>query len=293
MRRWLVSVVALAAVTSVAAVSVWAQGGTVFEIHKVAEAHFQPSTGHPVFILVVGTDFRPGVDGHRADSIHVIGVNPAAGAATILGIPRDTFVNIPGHGRGKINDAFSFGGPALQAAVVAQLTGIPLGYVISTDFAGFQAMVNELGGVDVNVPFPMRERLSGANFPQGRVHMDGAAALAFARNRHIPDGDVRRSLHHGDLIVAALAKLRVEQAGATGALRSLVVLGRHANIHGVGLGELYRLGRLGLSIDPARVRNVVMPSSVGSAGAASVVFPAGGAAGLFADMRDDAVLQAH
>lgn len=293
MRRWWAATATLGAVLVVTAASVWAQGSTVVQVHRVDEAHFQVQPDGPVFVLALGIDGRPGIDGDRADAIHLVGVNPAAGAATILDIPRDTYVEVPGHGSRKINDAFYFGGPALQANVVARLTGVPVGYVLTTNFGGFESMVNELGGVDVDVPFPMRDAFSGANFPQGRVRMDGRAALAFSRNRQVPGGDLRRTLHQGQLIVAALAKLRAEQPGATGALRSLAVLGRHTRLHGVGLGELYRLGRLGLSIDPARVRNVVMPASIGKAGAADVVFPTRAAGPLFADLRDDAVLQSH
>jgi hypothetical protein len=77
------------------------------------------------------------------------------------------------------------------------------------------------------------------------------------------------------------------------AAKDLAVLVRHTDLHGVGLADLYHLGRLGLSIDPAKVRNMTMPSSLGNAGAASVVFPAGAAGGVFADFRDDAVMQTH
>jgi LCP family protein required for cell wall assembly len=272
---------------------VWAEGPTAFEIHKVDEGHFVPAPTAPVFLLAVGIDGRPGLEGDRGDALHLIGVNPAAGAATILDIPRDSFVDIPGHGRSKINDGYFLGGPALQVETVERLTGVDVAFVLVTRFDGFQAMVNELGGVDVDVPLAMNDHFSGARFPQGRVHMDGAAALAFARNRHIPDGDLRRTQHQGQLILSALAKLRAEQPGATGALRSLAVLVRHTQVEGVGLAELYRLGRLGLSVDPARVRNVVVPGSPGRAGPAEVVFLSPAAGSLFADFRDDAVLQAH
>ncbi|MGH9283565.1 MAG: LCP family protein, partial [Acidimicrobiales bacterium] len=147
--------------------------------------------------------------------------------------------------------------------------------------------------VDVDVPMAMKDAASGADFPQGRAHMDGRAALAFSRNRHIPDGDLRRSEHQGLLILSALTKLRAENAGPTGAARYLAVLGRHALITGVTPLDLYRLGRLALTIDPAKVRSVTMPSRLGRAGARSVVLVAPQAPALFADLRDDALLQSH
>jgi hypothetical protein len=71
------------------------------------------------------------------------------------------------------------------------------------------------------------------------------------------------------------------------------VLLRHTRTEGVGVGDLYRLGLLGLAIDPAAVRNVTVPASVGWAGRSSVVFLQPSAGTLFADFRDDAVLQSH
>ena len=76
-------------------------------------------------------------------------------------------------------------------------------------------------------------------------------------------------------------------------LRAVGVFARHGRFDGLSLAELYRLGRLAVSLDPANVRNVVMPGSVGNAAGQSVVFVGGGADGLFADFRDDAVLQSH
>src|SRR5688572_26211942 len=67
-------------------------------IVKVEETRFLPTPGKPVFVLVMGQDARPGQSQSRGDALHVIGINPAAGKATILNIPRDTWVNIPGRG---------------------------------------------------------------------------------------------------------------------------------------------------------------------------------------------------
>lgn len=294
MRRRRAAAVAAGVLALVAAVAGRASGQPAVEIHKVDEGHFSPIPDKPVFFLALGLDGdRPGIEGDRSDAIHLIGINPGAGAGTMLNIPRDAFVPIPGHGRSRINDAYYYGGAELAATTVEQLTGVDVAFVLGTRFGPFEAMVNELGGVEVDVPFAMRDAFSGADFPQGRLHMDGRAALAFSRNRHVPDGDLRRSEHQGLLILSALAKLRAENAGAAGVARYLAVLGRHVGMTGVTPLELYRLGRLGLTIDPAKVRSVTMPSSLGRAGAREVVFVGPGGPALFADMRDDAVLQSH
>lgn len=281
------------AVASLAVVSGTRNGHAAIEVHKVDEAHFRPVPGQPLFILVLGTDGRPGLLGDRADAIHLIGVNPAAGAGTILNFPRDTFVEIPGRGQSRINDAFFYGGAPLQAETVERLTGIHPSFVLTTNFPGLEGMVNDLGGLNVDVPIAMKDKNSGADFAKGPLNMNGAQALAFSRNRYIPDGDLRRTEHQGLLIVAALTKVRTENPGAAATLRYLSVLARHTLLHNVSLPELYRLGRFALSIDPGKMRNVTMPSRLGFAGARSVVFVGPAGAGLFADMRDDAVLQAH
>jgi anionic cell wall polymer biosynthesis LytR-Cps2A-Psr (LCP) family protein len=179
----------------------------------------------------------------------------------------------------------------MQARAVAALVGVDIPIVLSTGFEGLADMVDELGGVDVDVPVAMNDPISGAVFPRGTVRMDGGAALAFSRNRSLSGGDFTRTHDQGILILAGLSHLRASSPSATNTLKWMAVLSRHTRLDGVGLGDLYRLGRLALSIDPENVRNVTMPGAAGSAANQSVVFVGGGAPALFADFRDDAVLQ--
>jgi LCP family protein required for cell wall assembly len=267
--------------------------GAAFTIHKVDEAHFTVTPDKPVFALVIGNDGRPGDATTRGDALHLIGINPGQGRATILDIPRDTYIPIPGHGRDKINSAHVTGGAQAQARAVESLVGVGISFVVDTDFVGLTDMVDELGGLDIDVPFAMNDSLSGAIYAKGRTHMDGASVLAFSRNRHIEGGDFTRTEDQGLVLLAGLAQLRAQHASASNVLRDVAVFARHGRLEGVSLGELYRMGRLVVSLDPANVRNVVMPGSGGDAGGASVVFVGPGADGLFADFRDDAILQSH
>jgi len=94
--------------------------------------------------------------------------------------------------------------------------------------------------------------------------MDGPTALAFGRNRHqFPTGDLKRSENQGYFIIQTLAQLRAQNTGPVGTLKYLAILGRHAQLQGIGLNDLYSLSRLGLSVDPANVRNVVVPITTG------------------------------
>ena len=245
-----------------------------------------------VFVLVVGSDARPNEDmlKTRADSLHLLAVNPSTGQGTLLGFPRDSWVEIPGHGRGKINNALALGGPNLLAATVRRLTGLPVDYYVITGFRGLVAMVDDLGGVDVLVSRRMNDRNSGARFQRGWHHFTGAQALAFARNRtDVERGDLSRSEHQGLIMVSALAKMRSEVADDGGVARWVGVLLKYAKLD-VPLAKLPALGALARRLDPARLKNVVAPGRVGSTAGQSVVFLTTEAAKMFTDLRDDAVI---
>lgn len=247
-----------------------------------------------VFVLVAGSDARPGEDllHTRADSIHLLCVNPATGQGTLLGFPRDSWVDIPGHGRSKLNNSLALGGPDLLAATVRNLTGLPVDYYVITGFPGLTAMVDELGGVDVLVDRRMNDRNSGARFQRGWHHFNGDDALAFARDRtDVERGDLTRSEHQGLLMLSGLAKMRSEVADDGGIGRWLGVLTKYARLD-VPLARLPALAALARRLDPARLTNVVAPGRVGTTAGQSVVFLTTEAARIFEDLRADAVIGA-
>ena len=298
-RRTLVVVDLVLLVAAVATLLVWtpqpSAAQAAFTIHKVDDATITPPDPRtdPFFVLLIGNDGRAGLDGIRGDGLHVLGINPATRSATILNIPRDTYVPIPGLGSAKINDAYKQAGFAKQVETVAAFTGVNFSFVIETNFDGFMAMVDEMGGLHVHVPYRMFDRNSGADFQPGRVHMMGPGALSFARNRNIPNGDIARTTNHGWLLIGALERAREVATSPLETVRMAGILARHTRYEGISLRELYGLMHLGLSIDPANVRNMTMPSAIGKVGPADVVFAAAGAQEVFADFRDDAILQNH
>ena len=137
---------------------------------------------------VFGTDADIG--GNRSDTIILVHTEPDRREAVFLSFPRDLWVEIPGAGTGKINGAFaggiSGGGAQLVARTVKNLTGMPIHHVLYVDLAGFQGLVDALDGVDMCVPFPMQDELTGLDIPAGCQHLDGATALAYVRTRHQP-----------------------------------------------------------------------------------------------------------
>lgn len=149
-------------------------------------------SAEPVTFLVIGSDSREGLDdltnfgpagGERADVIILLQIQPDGGTAQMLSIPRDLWVDIPGHGMNKINAAFAFGGAPLMVETVSRETGVDINHYVQVDFVGFQAIVDELGGVPINFPFPARDTKSGLRVEAGTQTLDGREALAYARSR--------------------------------------------------------------------------------------------------------------
>jgi LCP family protein required for cell wall assembly len=261
-----------------------ATGATYLRVEKVpaAEGANRVAGGltNPFYVLLVGNDARPGVGGSRGDALHVMGVNPKLKRATLINIPRDTCWN-----GDKINVA-NTRGPRASAEAVGGLLGVPIAYVVDVDFAGFESIIDGVGGVDVNVPMPMDDEFSGAVFSQGKNHMTGRQALAFSRNRHdFPNSDITRTSNQGVLILDAMRQLQKKMQDAPGEFRLLALLGRHARLDGIGIKDLYRLGRIAFSLKPDQIQNITIPVNNGSC-----LSLGGGAGELFADFRDNAIV---
>jgi LCP family protein required for cell wall assembly len=264
-------------------------GTTYVELTKLDHAGYAGQSDGLVFIALIGSDYRPGLGGARGDALHVLALNPALNAGTMLNVPRDTCAQVPGRGTSKINNAHSEGGAKLQAEVLAEVTGAPIRYAVSVDFDGFSSIVDGVGGVDVDVPFEMSDRYSGAFFSPGRHHFGGRDALAFSRDRHdFGPGDIQRSWNQAYLVLSAFRGLRTQYASPAKRFELLALLHRHSEVHGASLSELFRLGQAAFDVDPAQVKSVTIPTSGGDC-----LRVAGEAVTLFADFVDDGVLQSH
>ncbi|MGI8425994.1 MAG: LCP family protein [Actinomycetota bacterium] len=259
-------------------------------IHKVQGASWSPETGQPLFIAVLGSDARvapPDGGGGRCDAVHIVAINPTTKAGTVLNFPRDSWVNIPGRGANKINSACSSGGGELMVQTLKSLTGIPIQYYAITEFSHFVKFIDVLGGLDVNVPYKMADSPSGAFFPAGPIHMTGGQTLAITRNRKdTPRGDFSRSENQGIVILAGLGKFRSEMADPH-RIFDYIKAARQNIKSSVPLMDMVKLGILAKDVDPAQMKNLLMPGSTGSAGGASVVFLAPG--DIYSRVRDDAI----
>lgn len=250
-------------------------------------AEFHPEDGK-IYVLVIGSDARSGnpLQG-LADAIHIVGVNTNTMRAGILNFPRDSWVSIPGHGSGKMNEATTYGGPRVLARALERLTGIRLDYWVMTAFQGFTGLIKDLGSVPITLPRPIRDPGgSGADLSAGQQRLRFWEALAFARARKpFKNGDVTRTSNQGWLLLQMLKLLQSQAARRPYAVLDWIAATRRRTRLDIPAGELFRLSVVATQISPRRVDRVTVPVSVGSVGAASVVFIKPGAKRIYARFR--------
>lgn len=173
----------------------------------------------PVNILLLGLDYRPGDEDTRADTQIVVHVDPVSKSAAMVAIPRDLWVDIPGFDQGRINSAYQLGesnkatieggGPVLAMSTIEQNLGIKIQYYAKVDFRGFEAIIDTIGGLTIDVPRPLVDNeyplgdhgVTRLYIPAGLQHMDGRTALAYARSRHA-DSDLGRNSRQQQVLLA-------------------------------------------------------------------------------------------
>lgn len=161
--------------------------------------------------LIVGSDSRAGwaddgTEGARTDTIMVLH-KPANGPTALISIPRDSYVDIPGHDANKINAAYAFGGAPLLVQTIEQLTGLTVDRYVEVGFLGVQDVVNSLGGVELCYDTDVNDPYSTLVWQAGCHNADGATALAFSRMRHEdPLGDIGRTQRQQQVIAAVVKK---------------------------------------------------------------------------------------
>ena len=256
-----------------------------------AHAEFVPnlSGSEPIFILLIGSDARPGTetDHGLADSLHILGINPDARRATLFGLPRDSYVPIASGGTNKINSAMSGGGIDNQIATIEHLTGITIDYWAITRFEGFSKAATQVGGITVDVPVAF-EGYAGTDFEVGTTELKGNVALEFARTRKsLARGDFQRSLDQGVVVQGAVQTFRTAFAKDPTVLWRWLGAGLRNVQTSLSITELTDLAMLATSVPPSRITNLVALGSIGSAGGLSIVNLSSENQGLWADLAKD------
>jgi len=187
-----------------------------------------PVAGKALNILLVGSDSRTAVANGRSDVIVLIHITSDRKHAYLVHFPRDLYVDIPGHGKDKINAAYAYGGPQLLVRTLQNLVDVPLDNMAVIGFEGFKEMTDALGGVDVYAEEASTER---SVVHVGVNHLDGDAALAFVRERYeLSEGDISRGRRQQAFIKALMLEALSE--------RTLTNPGRFADFVGAGARNL-------------------------------------------------------
>nr|WP_246244408.1 LCP family protein [Mycolicibacterium murale] len=211
----------LVAVLAIAGVGFWVET-SLHRIPALADYPGRPDAGRGTNWLLVGSDSRANlspeqqatlatggdVGNGRTDTIMVVHI-PGLGSSaptTMVSLPRDSYVEIPGYGSDKINAAFAVGGPQLLAQTVELATGLHLDHYAEVGFDGFADIVDALGEVTVCPPEPVDDPLAGINLPAGCQAVDGAQALGYVRSRATARADLDRMTNQRQFMSALLAR---------------------------------------------------------------------------------------
>ncbi len=169
--------------------------------------------------LITGSDSRAGLSRAEIDALHVgfdegtlnsdsiMLLHIGSGRPVLISIPRDSYVDIPGHGMSKINAALAYGGASLLIQTVENVTGLKIDHYMGIGFSGLVAVVNKIGGVPICLKTALDDSYSGVHLAAGCHNLNGVQALAFVRDRHsFPTEDLQRIQDQRAFLSALLKK---------------------------------------------------------------------------------------
>ncbi|MFC5728824.1 MULTISPECIES: LCP family protein [Nocardioides] len=244
----------------------------------------------PVNILFLGTDRRstaqttgaraagrawePGAQ--RTDAMLVVHIDGDRDGMSVISLPRDSWVEIPGHGSAKINAAFSYGGPRLAVATVERLTRVRIDHLAIIDWEGLRQLTDALGGVTVDVPETVHDSARGITWTAGPHTLDGQDALDYVGQRYgLPGGDLDRARRQQNFLRLVLADTleRISGGGPLEVFRLLRVVADNVSVDaGWSTDDMARLGWSLRDLDATRTRFLTTPvAEFGWEGAQSVV----------------------
>ena len=253
-----------------------------------------PATGEPINFLLVGVDDRSTLPddwedhfgefaGRRTDVIMVAHLVPG-NSIQLLSIPRDWKADIPGGGTNRINAAYVIGGPDLLVQTVQQETGIPVNHYVEIDFAGVGAVVDSLGGVRIDFPYPGRDQTSGFYADAGTQTLDGEMAVAYARSRHYEElrdgswtstngGDIARTGRQQQILLALFSQATSPSSAFNLASFIPTFADQITADEGLTLATMASLGKDALTLDSRKIDTATLPvkNSKGDDGRAYVV----------------------
>lgn len=231
---------------------------------------------HTDNILVMGVDYRPGDASWRTDTLMVVAVDAPANRVGVISIPRDLYVDIPGYGMGRINQAdfigesarYAGGGQALLRRVISETLGVPTGHYVRIRMEGLARLVDALGGVTVVLDCPLYERTPNEaspngvedwSLPAGPVLLDGEAARKFATYRYVTT-DFGRAQRQQQLIWAI--RDRALQLDIIPRIPELWRAFADMFVSDLGLLDFIRLASFGAGLKSEQVHGAVLGGDV-------------------------------
>ncbi len=226
----------------------------------------EPEEGEPYTLLLLGSDRRPNLPDERSDTTMLVRLDPDHAVVSMLSLPRDLLVSIPGHGFDKLNSAYTSGGPRLTLRTVKLLTGLRIHEVIDVDFAGFAEAVNAIDCVYVDVD---REYFAppGAGFAEidinaGYQRLCGLKALQYVRFRHT-DNDVVRAARQQAFLREARQRVDVSGLVAGKGKKLLDAFTSNTRSTISGGGALLDIGRTLFEVRGAAVEQIQVKGDLG------------------------------
>ncbi|MGI8806651.1 MAG: LCP family protein [Acidimicrobiales bacterium] len=258
------------------------------QINRVKLPALGDDDGAVMNVLLVGSDSRANlegsvaagfgkdqVDGQRSDTVMILHVDPRAQKAAIVSVPRDLYVPIAGTNfSDRVNAAFALGGPDQLIATVQQAFGVIIHHYVQVDFVGFKDIVDTVGGVEMYVPYQVRDAGSGLDLPAGCKVLDGQQGLSWVRSRSMEflingtwqadgRGDLGRIERQQDFIRRMMKKALNSGLSSPLQLNRLIGIGVKDVTFDSGLStkDITALGRRFSSLDPDRVVLNTFPTS--------------------------------
>ncbi len=275
--KWTVLVIVVAAAATVGMATGYLQSAISTPSSSPAVKHIISSVKHeltvthgthaPVNILVLGSDRRSNLVGDkgRSDTIMLVRIDPRTRSISMLSIPRDLRVEIPGWGLDRINAAYSDGGAQLSVKTFKALTGLPVNHFMDVNFTGFKDVVNYLGGVylDVDRQYYNNTAITGyssIDIQAGYQRLDGADALSFVRYRHDQLGDWGR-MQRQQMFLRELKRQALRWQNVLKFPQLIHMLAKTTITDVTSLRQLLTLVQLAMSVNTSHIYQVHLQGS--------------------------------
>jgi LCP family protein required for cell wall assembly len=285
--KWVVLVLVVSASLTVGAAAGWLHrtaaqvaANDPQEVQAARQQLVSAPAGRPVNILVLGSDRRAGQPdiGARSDTLMVVRLDPQTGSISMLSVPRDLLVTIPGYGPNKINAAYSFGGAKLSLQVTKQLLGIPINDFVDIDFDGFKQVIDKLGGAYLMVDRGYYNNTAVTGYASidinpGYQRLSGAQALDWVRFRHDQNGDftriVRQQIFLREMKRELASTAKLSSFGQF--LTAMSIISRNVTSDISSLAKLYGLLTLALRLNTNHIYQTHIDGSTPMIGGISYV----------------------